>query len=101
MIYPYFVPSYHGAIFFETSAILLTFIFLGKYLEEVTKGRTSEAIKKLIELRPKTATVIKEGQEVQIPVDDVKMGDICVVRPGESIPVDGKVRCIPKHLIQS
>ncbi|MHA1405925.1 MAG: heavy metal translocating P-type ATPase [Candidatus Heimdallarchaeaceae archaeon] len=91
MIYPYFVPSYHGAIFFETSAILLTFIFLGKYLEEVTKGRTSEAIKKLIELRPKTATVIKEGQEVQIPVDDVKMGDICVVRPGESIPVDGKV----------
>ncbi|MHA1667563.1 MAG: heavy metal translocating P-type ATPase [Candidatus Heimdallarchaeaceae archaeon] len=91
MIYPYFVPSYHGAIFFETSAILLTFIFLGKYLEEVTKGRTSEAIKKLIELRPKTATIIKEGQEIQIPVDDVKMSDVCVVRPGESIPVDGKV----------
>ncbi|NPD88936.1 MAG: copper-translocating P-type ATPase [Asgard group archaeon] len=91
LIYPYINTSYHGEVFFETSAILLTFIFLGKYLEEVTKGRTSEAIKKLIELRPNTATVIRENKEVEIPIDDVKNDDICLIHPGDSVPVDGIV----------
>ena len=91
LIYPYINTSYHGEVFFETSAILLTFIFLGKYLEEVTKGRTSEAIKKLIELRPNTATVIRENKEVEIPIDDVKIDDICLIHPGDSVPVDGIV----------
>ncbi|UJG40432.1 MAG: heavy metal translocating P-type ATPase [Candidatus Heimdallarchaeum aukensis] len=91
IVYKYFVPVYEGQVFFETSAILLTFIFLGKYLEEVTKGRTSEAIKKLIELRPKTAKVERDGKELEIPVDDVVVGDICLIRPGDSVPVDGVV----------
>ncbi|MFW9852464.1 MAG: heavy metal translocating P-type ATPase [Candidatus Thorarchaeota archaeon] len=89
LIYPYFVSTYHGEVFFETSAILLTFIFLGKFLEEVTKGRTSEAIKKLIELRPDTAFVIRNGEEIEIPIDDVQLEDICLIKPGESVPVDG------------
>ena len=89
LIYPYFEPGFETVVFFETSAILLTFIFLGKYLEEVTKGRTSEAIKKLIELRPKTALIEENGIEKEIPIDDVKEGDICLVHPGTSIPVDG------------
>ncbi len=89
MIYPYIQPAFEGDIFFETSSILLTFIFLGKYLEEVTKGRTSEAIKKLIELRPNTAIVIRDDQEIEIPIDDVAIGDICLIHPGTSVPVDG------------
>ncbi len=89
MIYPYFQSAFEGDIFFETSAILLTFIFLGKYLEEVTKGKTSEAIKKLIELRPNTAIVIRDNQEIEIPIDDVALGDICLIHPGTSVPVDG------------
>ncbi len=91
VIYNLFRPEYHGAVFFETSAILLAFIFLGKYLEEVTKGRTSEAIKKLIELRPDTAIIIRDGNETEIAVDDVQKGDICVIKPGDSIPVDGVI----------
>ena len=83
--------EYTGAVFFETSAILLTFIFLGKYLEEIAKGRTSEAIKKLIELRPDTATIERDGKEFEIPIDDVIIGDICLIKPGDSIPVDGVV----------
>ena len=89
MIYPYFQSEFEAMVFFETSAILLTFIFLGKYLEEVTKGKTSEAIKKLIELRPKNAIVIRAEQEIEIPIDDVALGDICLVHPGTSVPVDG------------
>ena len=91
VIYNLFKPEYQGAVFFETSAILLAFIFLGKYLEEVTKGRTSEAIKKLVELRPDTANVIREGKEIEIEIDDVQQGDICVIKPGDSIPVDGVI----------
>jgi Cu+-exporting ATPase len=89
LFYVYFNPEFHGAVFFETSAILLTFIFLGKYLEEVTKGRTSEAIKKLVELRPDTAIVFRDSQEIEIPIDDVKIDDICILKPGDSVPVDG------------
>ncbi len=91
MFYPYIQPEYDQPVFFEVTAVLMTFIFLGKYLEEVTKGRTSEAIKKLIELRPKTATVIRDGKEIEIPIDDVIIDDVLVVKPGASVPVDGLV----------
>ena len=64
---------------------------MGKYLEHKTKGQTSEAIKKLIGLQPKTATIIKDGEEIEIPIEEIEVGDVLVVRPGEKIPVDGKV----------
>jgi Cu+-exporting ATPase len=77
--------------YFETSAILITLVILGKYLEALATGKTSEAIKKLMGLSPKTATVIRKGREMKISVDDVLVGDIILVRPGEKMPVDGKV----------
>lgn len=78
-----------GHQYFEASAVLITLVILGKYLESVAKGKTSEAIKKLMGLSPKTAMVIRNNKEIKIPIDDVKVGDIVVVRPGEKIPVDG------------
>lgn len=80
-----------GHVYFETSAVIITLIRLGKYLEAKAKGRTSEAIKKLMGLRAKMARVVREGVELEVPVDDVKIGDIVLVRPGEKIPVDGVV----------
>jgi len=80
-----------GHVYFETAAVIITLIKLGKYLEANAKGRTSEAIKKLMGLRAKTAHVIRNGQEMQIPSDEVLVGDIVIVRPGEKIPVDGVV----------
>lgn len=80
-----------GDVFFETSAFLITFIILGKYLEAKAKGKTSEAIKKLLDLQAKTARVERNGQEMEIPIEEVKVGDIVIVRPGEKIPVDGKI----------
>lgn len=78
-------------LYFETSAILITLIILGKLLEATAKGRTSEAIKALMGLQAKTARVLREGQETDIPVDAVLAGDVVVVRPGEKIPVDGVI----------
>jgi len=78
-------------LYFEASAIIITLILLGKYLEAVAKGRTSEAIKKLAQLQAKTARVIRRGQEIDIPVEEVELGEIIVVRPGEKVPVDGKI----------
>ncbi|WP_435171763.1 heavy metal translocating P-type ATPase [Paenibacillus glycanilyticus] len=85
--------SMHHApeLYFETSAILITLVLLGKLFETLAKGRTSEAIKSLMGLRAKTATVIRDGQEMFIPVEQVVKGDIVMVRPGEKIPVDGLV----------
>jgi len=80
-----------GHVYFETSAVIITLIKLGKYLEAKARGRTSEAIKQLLGLRPKTANVVRNGQEEEVPVDDVLVGDIVIVRPGEKIPVDGTV----------
>ncbi|HVJ47705.1 heavy metal translocating P-type ATPase [Desulfitobacterium sp.] len=80
-----------GATFFESVALLTTFIVLGRYLEAITRGKTSEAIRKLMSLQARTARVIRNGQEVDIATDEVEIGDIVVVRPGESIPVDGEV----------
>jgi len=79
-------------LYFDTSAMIIALILLGRYLEARAKGRTSEAIKKLIGLQPKNATVIRNGQEISIVVDDVQIGDLVLVRPGERIPVDGNVR---------
>jgi Cu+-exporting ATPase len=78
-------------VFFETSAVIITLIVLGKLLEARAKGRTSEAIKKLMGLRPKTARVIRDGLEEDIPIEEVIAGDKVIVRPGEKIPVDGRV----------
>ncbi|MEK6807999.1 MAG: heavy metal translocating P-type ATPase [Nanoarchaeota archaeon] len=82
-----FLPS--GDQYFEAAAVLITFVMLGRYLEAIAKGKTSEAIKKLMNLSPKIATVIRNGAEKKIPVDDVVISDIIIVRPGEKIPVDG------------
>lgn len=79
------------ATFYESAALLTTFIVFGRYLEAVTRGRTSEAIRKLMTLQPKRARILRDGQEMEIPADEVEEGDICLVRPGESIPVDGVV----------
>lgn len=78
-----------SAVYFETAAVIITLIILGKLLEAIAKGRTSEAIKKLMGLQAKTARVIRDGEEIDIPVEDVVVDDIVVVRPGEKIPVDG------------
>ena len=77
--------------YFEASAVIITLVLLGKTFEAVAKGKTSEAIKKLMGLQPKTARVIKDGEEVDIPIEEVVVGDIIVVRPGERIPVDGVI----------
>lgn len=81
----------HGHVYFETAAVIITLIKLGKYLEARAKGRTSEAIKKLMGLQARTARVERQGQELEVSVDDVRVGDIVLVRPGEKIPVDGVV----------
>jgi Cu+-exporting ATPase len=78
-------------VFFETSAVIITLIVLGKLLEAQAKGRTSEAIKKLIGLQAKTARVVRNGSEADIPIEEVVAGDIVIVRPGEKIPVDGVI----------
>ncbi len=87
----YFPATLGGEVYFETAAIIITFILLGKWLEAVTKGKASEAIKKLIGLQPKTAVVIRNGIEMQIPISEVVVGDIVLVKPGQKIPVDGTV----------
>ncbi|MHB0975730.1 MAG: heavy metal translocating P-type ATPase [Candidatus Aquicultorales bacterium] len=77
--------------YFETAALLTTFILLGRMLEAITRGKTSEAIRKLMGLQAKTARIVRDGQELEVLVDEVAVGDIVVVRPGEKIPVDGTV----------
>ncbi|MDR1563449.1 MAG: heavy metal translocating P-type ATPase [Oscillospiraceae bacterium] len=79
------------SLYFETAGVIITLILLGKSLEAVSKGRTGEAIKKLMGLAPKTAIIIENGEEKEIPADEVEIGDIIVVKPGAKIPVDGTV----------
>lgn len=85
------VHEYSMDLYFETSGMILALITLGKYLETRSKGKTSEAITKLVNLAPKIALVEREGQELEIPVEEVVIGDVIVVKPGQSIPVDGVV----------
>ncbi len=80
-----------GKTFYEAMSMILSFLLIGKYFEHKTKGQTSEAIKKLIGLQPKTATLLKDNEEIEIPIEEIEVGDILIVRPGEKIPVDGKV----------
>jgi Cu+-exporting ATPase len=79
------------SLYFETAGVIITLILLGKSLEAVSKGRTSDAIKKLMGLAPKTAVVLQNGEEKEIPIDEVEPGDLILVRPGSKIPVDGTV----------
>ena len=83
--------SYAMHLYYEAAVTILTLITLGKYLEAVSKGKTSEAIKKLMGLVPKTATIIRDDKELVIPIDEVIVGDIVLVKPGEKLPVDGEV----------
>ncbi|MBU3106058.1 heavy metal translocating P-type ATPase [Clostridium gasigenes] len=83
--------SYAMDLYYESAAVIITLITLGKYLESVSKGKTSEAIKKLMGLAPKTAIVIRSGKEIEITIEEVEVGDIIVVKPGEKMPVDGEV----------
>ena len=85
------VHSFMMDLYFESAAMILTLITLGKTLEARAKGKTSDAITKLMNLAPKAATVVRDGQEIQIPVDDVALGDVLIVKAGESVPVDGIV----------
>jgi Cu+-exporting ATPase len=91
----FFQTVQHGMmkdLYFEASAVIITLILLGKYLEAVAKGKTSEAIKKLMGLSPKTARVLRNGQEVDILIDEVQLGELIIVRPGEKVPVDGIIK---------
>ncbi|MBD5643334.1 copper-translocating P-type ATPase [Clostridium botulinum] len=82
---------YAHDLYFESGATILTLITLGKYLESVSKGKTSEAIKKLMALAPKNATIIRDNKEIIIPIEEVKINDIVLVKPGEKLPVDGEI----------
>lgn len=84
-------PEFAMHLYFESAAVILTLITLGKYLEAVSKGKTSQAIKALMDLAPKTATIERDGKQIVIPLEEVVQGDIVLVKPGEKLPVDGIV----------
>jgi Cu+-exporting ATPase len=93
VLFPHFFAAAgigHG-LYFDTSAMIIALILMGRYLESRAKGQTSEAIRKLIGLRPNRATAIRDGKEVAVPVEEVVVGDILLVKPGEKVPVDGVV----------
>ncbi len=83
-------PIWHN-IYFDAASVVMTFIILGKYLETKTKGKASSLVRKMLELQPKTARIKKDGQELEVPIEVIKLGDIILVRPGEKIPVDSIV----------
>ena len=85
------VEQYHMDLYFESAGMILTLITLGKFLETRSKGKTCQAISRLMDLAPKTATVLRDGAEAEIPVEEVRVGDRVAVRPGQSIPVDGVI----------
>ncbi|MGT2911147.1 heavy metal translocating P-type ATPase [Streptococcus cameli] len=85
------IVHHHPELYFESAAVILTLITLGKYLEQVSKGKTNEAIRRLFDLRPKTARLLRNDQEVEIPVEEIMVGDNILVKPGEKIPTDGEI----------
>jgi len=89
IFFPEFFPM--REVYFETSAIIITLILLGRYLEHTTKARASEAVRRLLDLQPTMARLVRDGGEVEIPVEEISLGDQLIVRPGERIPVDGVV----------
>ncbi|ANY19619.1 Copper-transporting P-type ATPase [Tsuneonella dongtanensis] len=88
---PSLLPAGTVNVYFEAAAVIVALILLGRFLEAKAKGRTSEAIKRLVRLQPRTARVVRDGETVEVPIADVLAGDTVVVRPGEKIPVDGEV----------
>ncbi len=88
-----FIPTVFPGreVYFDTAALIIALILLGKLLEDLAKGKASEAIRKLMDLQPRLATVVRDGGEVEVPVEQVEVGDVVVVRPGEKVPVDGAV----------
>ena len=89
--FPTVFPGAESEVYYDTAAVIITLILLGRYLEQRAKGRTSEAIKKLMGLQAKSAKVIRNGEEIEVPIEALIVGDIVVVRPGEKIPVDGEI----------
>ena len=92
--YAYSLPALftrRGHIYFEAAAAIISFVLLGRYMEENARGRAGEAIRKLVDLQPQTATLLHEGQEIEIPVENVQVDDVLLVRPGEKIPTDAEV----------
>ncbi|WP_102124941.1 heavy metal translocating P-type ATPase [Deinococcus planocerae] len=88
---PQVFPEGTAHVYYEAAAVVITLILLGKYFEAIAKGRSSEAMKKLLSLQAKTARVVRGGQELELPTDEVLIGDLISVRPGEKVPVDGEV----------
>ncbi len=91
VFFPHVLPVEEKNVYFDVSAIIIAFVLFGKYMEEIIKKRSSAAIRKLLDLRPQTARVIRDGAEVEIPAESVMVDEIVVVRPGEKIPADGVV----------
>ena len=101
LLLPGIFPPDARNLYFESAAVVLTVILMGKYLEELAKGRTSAAIRKLVRLQAKTARVLRDGVEQEMPVARVQAGDLLVIRPGERIPVDGEVRAGESYVDES
>jgi P-type Cu+ transporter len=91
LLVPSIFPAGTAAAYFEAAGVIVTLILLGRYLEAMARGRTSDAIRKLMHLQAKTARVLRDGVEIDIPIEDVRLGDAVLVRPGDRIPVDGEV----------
>ncbi|MCJ7761244.1 heavy metal translocating P-type ATPase, partial [Candidatus Bathyarchaeota archaeon] len=88
-LFPSFFPS--GGVYFDTAAVIVTLILIGRFLEHLSKRRASEAVRRLMDLRPRLAHLLRDKQEIEIPVEQIQVGDIFIIRPGEKIPIDGKV----------
>src|SRR3989338_3783829 len=97
----FFPQTFPGSVYYDTSAIIITFILLGKYLEAITKGKASEAIRKLIGLQAKTALVIRNGKEVEVPIEQLQIGYVFLVKPGQKIATDGVVVSGSSHIDES
>lgn len=97
-----FLPkTFASGTYYDTAALIITFILLGKYFEALTRGKASEAIRKLVGLQPKTAVVIRNGRESEILVDELQIGDVFIVKPGQKIPTDGVVASGSSHVDES
>lgn len=88
----FFPQTFTGEVYFDASVIIITLVLLGKLLEETAKNKATESLRKLMDMQPKMATVLKLGKEVQVPIEEVNIGDILVVKAGEAVPVDGLVK---------
>ena len=98
---PLLLPENARHTYFEAAAVVITLVFLGKYLEAIAKGRASDAIRKLLGLKPRTARVLRGGEEVEIAIEAVQAGDVVLVRPGEKIPVDGTIESGSSYVDES